>query len=271
MDPEATFIAKRARSFGAVAELYDQARPSYPAELFAHVAGLLPGPRVLEVGAGTGKATVDLIALNLEVTCVEPDPFMAAVLADRTAGRPPARIEVETFESFEATGAYDAIFSAQAWHWTDRASRMDRAAALLRPGGVLGLVWNIAAVIQEELYDAIQRIYTDFGLFGRDRPRDPVGKAAELAVIQDPNTWPGNEIAAHAGFEYLGTSRFPWRQDYTAAEFGAFQESTSHYQVLDPAVRGRLLAAVTTLIGERFEDRISLEWSAQCYDARRLG
>jgi hypothetical protein len=195
MESDASHIARQARSFGAVAQLYDQARPSYPAELFAHLAGHLPGPRVLEVGAGTGKATVGLTALGLEVTCIEPDPDMAAVLADHTAAGPRVRIEVETFEAF--------------------------------------------------------------------RP------ARALAVIQEPDTWPSNEIAAHPGFEYLGTSLFPWRQDYTAAEFGAFLESTSYYQVLDPEVRERLLTAVTTKIREQFDDLITLAWSAQCYDARR--
>jgi hypothetical protein len=146
---------------------------------------------------------------------------------------------------------------------------MDRAAALLRPGGFLGLFWNSAAVRQAEAFDAIQGIYDDFALFGRDRPRDPIGTAANLAVIQEPDTWPSNEIAAHPGFEYLGTSLFPWRQDYTAAEFGAFLESTSYYQVLDPEVRERLLTAVTTKIREQFDDLITLAWSAQCYDARR--
>jgi len=272
MDIEAAHNAKRARSFGAVAQLYDRARPSYPAALFDRLTEGLIGRRILEVGAGTGKATMGFTALGLDVTCIEPDPYMAAVLADRTVPGPQVHIEVATFESFTATEPYDALFSAQAWHWTDPATRMDRAAALLRPGGTLGLFWHIATVRQEDLFHAIHRIYDEFELFGLDRPRDPVAaSAADVTLIQDPNTGPGNELAGHAGFEYLGTNLYPWRQDYTAAEFGEFLESTSHFQVLDPKIRERLLTAVSTAIREQFDDLVSLDWSAHCYVARRLG
>ena len=127
MDTDAAHSAKRARSFGAVAQLYDKARPGYPAELFAQLGGLLAGSRVLEVGAGTGKATAGLTALGLEVTCLEPDPYMAAVLADRTvADGSQVRIEVATLDSFLAAATYDGLFSAQAWHWTDPARSEER-------------------------------------------------------------------------------------------------------------------------------------------------
>ncbi len=269
MDSEAAYIRQRAMSFGAAAEIYDQARPAYPAGLFAHIAGQLPGPRVLEVGAGTGKATSGLTALGLEVTCIEPDAAMAAVLARRTATDPQVRIEVQTFESCTAERTYDGLVSAQAWHWTDPETRMDRAAALLRPGGFLGLFWSGGVFRQQEAFAAIEAIYDDFGLYGRDRPLEPMETADKLAVIQDPSTWPGDEIAAHPGFEYLGAALFPWAQDYTAAELGAFLSSTSWYRVLGPEVRDRLLTAITGTLRDRFDDLVAIDWSTQCYSALR--
>ena len=267
MGVERVYTRERAQVFGAVAQLYDRARPTYPTELFAHLAAQLAGPRVLEVGAGTGKATLGLAALGLDLTCVEPDPQMAAVLADRVPAT--VRIEVATFESFTPIGSYDALVSATAWHWTDPATRMDRAAALLRPGGFLGIVWNNGVLVQERAVAAIQEIYDDFGLFGPDRPAEPIGSLADLAAIEDPNTWPGNEIAAHPAFAYLGTSRFRWQQGFTAVQFADFMASTSHYRVLDAPLRGRVLAAVTATIRDRFEDRATIAWSTQCYNARR--
>jgi SAM-dependent methyltransferase len=263
MDHDAIFIKQHGLSFGAVARLYDQTRPSYPAELFAHIAGHLAGPRVLEVGAGTGKATVGLTALGLEVTCIEPDAAMAAVLAERTALGPPVRIEVGTFETFSTTVTYDGLLSATAWHWTDPKTRMDRAADLLRPGGGLALFWNSGMLMQEGAAQAIHAIYDDFALSDRNRPGEPV-VAADFAEMQDPNTWPGDEIAAHPSFEYLGTSLFPWRQQFTGAEYGAFLTSTSWFQVLQPGLRARLLTAVTTTIRDDFDDLVTMGWSTQC-------
>jgi SAM-dependent methyltransferase len=268
-DDDALFVRELALSFGAAATVYDQARPGYPAGLFRHIADQMPGPRVLEVGAGTGKATSGLIRAGLEVMCIEPDAAMAAVLAQRTAPAARARIEVTTFEDYADPGTYDGLISAQAWHWTDPATRMDRAAALLRPGGFLGLIWNAGVFREPEVFAAIARIYDDFELSGRQRPAEPVGTAAGLAAIQDPRTWPGDEIAAHRGFEYLGTSLFPWEQDYRAAEFGAFLDSTSWFRVLDPGVRDRLLATIIQTIDDQFRGLITIDWSAQCYSARR--
>jgi SAM-dependent methyltransferase len=285
VDSDAAYFRRRARSFGSAARIYDQARPGYPAALFAHIAGQLPGPRVLEVGAGTGKATAGLLDLGLEVTCVEPDPAMAAVLAERTAAKqaertaaePGVRIEVETFETFEtfesctAEGTYDGLVSAQAWQYTDPATRMDRAAALLRPGGFLGLFWSGGCFRRPEAVAAIEAIYDEFGLHGEDRPGEPVRTAARLAEIQDPDTWPGDEIAAHPAFEYRGTSTFPWSRDYTAAEFGAFLSSTSWYRLMEPEARDRLLTAITGTLRDQFGDLVGVDYSTQCYDAHRLG
>jgi hypothetical protein len=61
-------VKQRALSFGSAADLYDRARPGYPDTLFAHIAGRLAGPRVLEVGARTGKATSGLFSAGLDVT-----------------------------------------------------------------------------------------------------------------------------------------------------------------------------------------------------------
>jgi SAM-dependent methyltransferase len=269
-DHDARFMRELALSFGGAAHVYDQARPGYPAGLFTHVAGQLPGPRVLEVGAGTGKATTGLVDAGLEVTCIEPDAAMAALLAERAGPGSGVRVEVTTFEDYADPRTYDGLFSAQAWHWADPLTRMDRAATLVRPGGFLGLIWNGGVFRDPDAFAAIEGIYDDFALFGAHRPAEPVGSAAVMAAIQDPKTWPGDEIAAHPGFEYLGANLFPWRRDYGAAEFAAFLDSTSWLRVLDPGVRDRLLAAIITMIDDRFGGLIAIDWSAQCYNARRL-
>ena len=269
-----------ALSYGAIAEVYDWARPTYPDELFAHIAARLPGRRVLEVGAGSGIATRGLLARGLEVTCVEPVPEMAALLVSRAATPLRVQVEVATFESAAVAtvasvggnggnGAFDGLVSAQAWHWADPATRMDRAASLLHPGGFLGLFWNSGVFREPKVFDAIESIYDAFSLFGRSRPNEPIGTIERLAPIQDPRTWPGDEIAAHPAFEYQGATLFPWQRDSTADEFVAFLRSTSCYQVLDAATSEGLLARITDTIRTEFDDLITIDWSAQCYNARR--
>src|SRR5438045_370291 len=113
----------RARSFGAAAADYDEYRPRYPDQLVDDVVKMLPGRRVLEVGAGTGIATAAFAARGMAMTCVEPNAQMAAMLLAKLAGDADLRLVVATFEQWSAArpaGApgFDGLISAQAWHWT---------------------------------------------------------------------------------------------------------------------------------------------------------
>src|SRR5262245_12356310 len=130
------------RVFGEVAEAYDDVRPGYPAQvldLIVAYAGRVPGS-VVESGAGTGKGTALLRTLDVPLTCVEPDPAMAGVLARRFAGDDLVSVVVSRFEDWTPPpGGVDLLASAQAWHWVGRQVRTDLAAAALAPGGVLAV------------------------------------------------------------------------------------------------------------------------------------
>ncbi|WP_380171087.1 class I SAM-dependent methyltransferase [Kineococcus sp. DHX-1] len=128
-----------ARSFGAAADAYARARPGYPDDAVDFLVG--PARRVLDLGAGTGKFTASLAARALDVVAVEPSTRMLAQLRAALPG-------VEAHEgSAEATGlpdaSVDAVVVAQAWHWVDPARAVPEVARVLRPGGTLGLVWNV--------------------------------------------------------------------------------------------------------------------------------
>jgi SAM-dependent methyltransferase len=128
-------------TFGLVPELYDRARPTYPAEIFddlAELAGLGPGSRVLEIGPGTGKATAELVRRGFAVTGIELSPDLAKI-ARRNI--PLAEIEVGDFESWEPREAgFDAICAFAAFHWISPELRYAKTVRLLRPGGALAVV-----------------------------------------------------------------------------------------------------------------------------------
>ena len=86
----------RVESFGAVAELYDRARPEYPQSLIDALQA--DGERtVLDVGCGTGIVATLLTARGCRVTGVEVDPRMAEV-----ARRKGLDVEVGAFERWRA-------------------------------------------------------------------------------------------------------------------------------------------------------------------------
>lgn len=100
-----------------------------------------PGPRVLDLGAGTGKLTATLIAMGVEVIAVEPDP---AMLTELRCSLPAVRALSGSAEAIPLPDAsVDAVLSGNAMHWFDMAVAGPEIARVLAPGGVLAGLWNV--------------------------------------------------------------------------------------------------------------------------------
>ena len=129
------------RTFGRVPELYDRARPTYPAVVFddlAELARLDRAARVLEIGPGTGQATAELVRRGYDVTGVELSPELAEI-ARRNV--PEAEIAVADFETWEPErDDFDAVVAFTAFHWLAPDVRFAKPARLLRDGGALGVL-----------------------------------------------------------------------------------------------------------------------------------
>jgi SAM-dependent methyltransferase len=124
--------SERARSFGSVAEQYDEFRPG-PPEKAASLFGDLSGVSVLEVAAGTGLWSRFLIELGSRLTVVEPDDQMRAVLERRS---PHVRALKGTAESLPvADASFDVVVSSSAWHWfTQPDATLEMARVLVDDG-----------------------------------------------------------------------------------------------------------------------------------------
>ncbi|MFS0867056.1 class I SAM-dependent methyltransferase [Microbacterium sp. 179-B 1A2 NHS] len=132
-------------SFGRAAGAYQRGRPDYPADavawLLAPIRPAVGAPRVADVGAGTGKLTAALRRAGADVVAVDPDPGMLAALHDVL---PDVPTHVGTAERLPLPdAAMDAVVLGQAWHWVDPATGSAEIGRVVRPGGVLGLIWNI--------------------------------------------------------------------------------------------------------------------------------
>jgi SAM-dependent methyltransferase len=235
---------ERRLSFGGVAELYDRSRPSYPAALIDEVIEFAGDPpRALEVGAGTGKATVLFVARGVRVQAIEPSAEMAAI-ARRNA--PEASIEESDFERFAAGDArFPLIYSAQAWHWVDPAVGYPKARDLLEPGGALALFWNRQlwerSLVREELRAAYARTAPQFGT--EPGPMHP-------DTDTDPELW-GDwepELRASAGFASHERRGYTWTQQYSSAEYCSLLQTHSDHILLGPERLGALLDAVAGVI-----------------------
>lgn len=128
-------------SFGAAATAYAEHRPDYAPAAVSWALARAPGPRVLDLGAGTGKLTAALVALGADVVAVEPDP---AMLAELRRALPAVRALSGSAEAVPLPDAsVDAVLAGNAMHWFDMNVAGPELARVLEPGGILAGLWNI--------------------------------------------------------------------------------------------------------------------------------
>ena len=239
-------------SFGTAASSYERGRPAYPDDALDHALadlGVGRGSVVLDLAAGTGKLTRQLIDRGVDVVAVEPLEAMRAVLAESV---PEARVIPGAAEAIPVDDAsVDAVTVGQAFHWFDRAAALSEIARVLRPSGGLLAVWNEA----DERDANAKRLFTEMRTVG-NRP-----ETIEIdwrAVFDDSGR-----------FEPARRARFRWVQELTKAAIPAMVESRSYVAVLEPAARVALLDRIAALI-EPWSDPVRLPYITEVYWCRRI-
>jgi len=209
-----------------------------------------PTNEILEVGAGTGKATVSFAARGVSLTCLEPDPRMAARLGQECASFPNVSIEVSQLETYSRPLAFDALIAGQSWHWVDRLRRWDLAYEAVREGGTIALFWNAYVVADDstsaELKKIDERYSVDFGNYGVTDHHDDGSDEIELE-----EGWPAFDLVTDSRFEDLVSRRYRRHLNYDIDTFIDLLASTSSYRLLEEAERERLFEEVRAVLLHR--------------------
>jgi SAM-dependent methyltransferase len=141
-----------ATGFARSADVYERGRPGYPDAAVDRLVAALPGTRVVDLAAGTGKLTRALVARGCDVVAVEPVAEMRAAIAA------PARAIDGRAEAIGLPdSSADAVTVAQAFHWFDAPRALAEIHRVLRPGGVLALIWNRRAM-EDEIHARIESL-----------------------------------------------------------------------------------------------------------------
>ncbi len=237
--------------FESGSDLYEAARPGYSPEVVSFLVaelGLGPDSAVLDLAAGTGKMTRQLVRFSPRCVAVEPSPSMRAVFSETV---PEVPMVAGTAEAVPvASGRLDAVVVAQAFHWFDDPANVAEIARTLRPDGGLALVWNerderdplIAELVRVSKWDVCQPY--------------PVGKDFSAT------------IDASGRFGPVTRRQFRFVQHVDRARFVDQVATRSYVQVLDEPDRARLLDRVAALAAAQPEP-IAIPYVTDAFVARR--
>jgi len=220
-----------AAGFAAAAEVYERARPSYPqaaVDWIVERAALEPGRVVVDLAAGTGKLTRLLVPSGAEIVAVEPVPEMRAKLEEVVPGVEALYGTAERLPF--ADGAVDVVTVAQAFHWFDHERALAELHRVLRPAGLLVLVWN-----SRDLDDPLQRELEELLAPLRDGP-----------PAQQETAWRA-PLDATELFGPVETRAFRYEQDFTAQDLVDRVHSTSFVAAMKAVDRDELLVRVRAL------------------------
>ena len=243
-----------ARSFDRAAGVYDAARPGYPAEAVSWLLGedadpLTTGP-VVDLGAGTGKLTAAIAQRGFSVVAVDPSSEMLGILEQRL---PDVDARIGTAERIPLEDAsVGAVVCGQAWHWVDPERAVPEVARVLRPGGVLGLVWN-----------------------ERDESVGWVAELGELMGTGDAYVGDEDEPELSAPFGEMQRHEVRWVQSMTVEQLLDLARSRSNFITQDADSQAAVIASIRRLaVGHpdlRGRAVFELPYVTRCYRARVPG
>jgi SAM-dependent methyltransferase len=252
-------------TFGEDAERYDRCRPGYPPELFDILAAFVtagPRCRILEIGCGTGQATLPLAGLGYTVVAVELSADLATIARRNLAGFDNVEVVVSAFEDWPLPDApFDLVLSATAFGWLEPGIRMTKTADALRHDGVAAII-NTRHVAggTEPFFADVQRCYERYD------PSTPPGLRLPRAADIPTDT---TEFDQSKRFGPVQFRRYEWDQTYASDEYIDLLLTYSGHRALPPTAQDSLLTCIATLINHDHDGQITKRYLTQLATARR--
>jgi SAM-dependent methyltransferase len=248
-----------ATSFGGVAAAYERGRPRYSPHVIDAIARAAGGgPRLLDVGAGTGRLAAPLVAAGFDVVAVEPLDAMRALLTEAIG---PERALAGRAEALPlADGAVDGAVCGDAWHWFDGARAADELHRVVRPGG------GVVVCVQRPQWidsDSGPAWWTEAGMV-----LEPLWRAAEHPHVTEPRR--PESLERHPGFDPVEVHAIGFVH---AADRGSLLDnyaSISFVASLPRQRRADVLAELEAILVRHGVDAVEVPYEAELWVTRRL-
>lgn len=233
------------KTFNEVVEVYDKMRPTYVDELYNDLFNYIQinqNSNVLEVGIGTGQATLPILKTGCSLTAVELGDKLAAFAEDKFSKYSNFKVQNSAFQDYEGIkGAFDLIYSASAFHWIPEEVGYTKVYELLKPGGVFARFANhpYKDKEREELHIEIQKQYAIYLPNSKPAPEYTEEQAYTRA-----------EIARKYGFSDIVYKLYKRTRSFTAEEYVQLLGTYSDHIALQPNVRKEFFDKIRQVIND---------------------
>ncbi len=252
-------------TFNSVAEDYAAIRPGYPDGLIEDVitfAALQPGARCLEVGCGTGQATLPFARRGCHILCLDIGAELLVRAVENLSPYTQVRFQQIPFEDWPLEPElFDLLFSATAFHWVPPEIGYPKAAQVLRPGGTLALFWTTHAPQKEGFFIEVDDLY---------RRYDPAWVEPEKrrSIAQDEQVI-RERIGSTGLFGPVEVRHYPAPRILTTTEYLQLINTFSDHLALPEDNRRSLYDGIADLIDSHYGGRIVKHTQVDLYLAHK--
>ena len=238
--------SQRRVTFAKAAEDYDAVRPGYPIGMYEDLityAQLAPSARILEIGCGSGQATLPLAKLGYRITAIDISSELTAIAQAQLAPFRHVQVLTTSLEGFECEPeSFDLVLAATAMHWIDPAARYHKSALLLKDAGVVAVVRNTHPHPFTGFFLETGAVYHRLVPEWNKRTAEPEDPGSEIPA----------ELEQSGLFEQVVTSSYHWSMTFSQQDYLRLLHTFSDHLRLGEERLNRLCDAIGELIDKRY-------------------
>lgn len=255
---------ERKMSFDMDPEKYHTYRPSYPAQLYDDLillSGIKNDGKIVEVGCGTGIATLPLAKKGYGITAIEIGQNLVEFASKLLKNYENAKVVNESFENWNSKDEkYDLLISASAFHWIDQKTKYIKTAQILKDTGSIGLFWDLHDNVDTNLSNEIDELYKKYA----PQLHDEEHEESLEEKIREYKT----EIENSGLFGEVIVKRYVMDIQYSGEEYVNLLDTYSHHFVLEDSIKSILYSEIKNLISKN-NDVITRTYYPTLFFARK--
>ena len=253
-------------AFDQVAAEYNAIRPGYPEALIEDIISMSNLPangHILEIGCGTGQATLPFAQQGYRMTCLDIGVALAALTAQNCRAYPEVQIQVASFETWEGNpDTFDLIISATAFHWIPPEIGYPKAASLLKDRGSLAIFSNEHPPVTTGFFAEVQQVHQRVVPEMQRNPQDEPNLQASIDQT-------AAMINATGLFEPVIVKTYPWTETYTTDEYLRLLNTYSPNRQMSEEKRTQLFQGIADLMEGSYSGAVTKPYLAVLYLAKK--